>query len=51
VDESEVEGLGGLGPGVHEGRLIWRANPKIEPLGLDIGGTSREAPPGGGGDI
>jgi hypothetical protein len=28
--------------------VIWRADPKIEPSGLDISGTNREPPAGGG---
>jgi len=40
-----------LEPGDREEGAIWRADPKIEPSGLDIGGTSRETPTGGGVDL
>ena len=29
---------------MHEGGLIWRANPKFEPLVLDVDGNSGETP-------
>ena len=37
--EGSFEGLGGLEPGVHEGRAVWRAKPKIERALLDISRT------------
>jgi hypothetical protein len=37
--EGPVGGLGGLEPEMHRGGPVWRAKPKIEPPGLDIGGT------------
>jgi hypothetical protein len=48
VGENGVEGMGVLEPGEREWEAIWRPNPKIEPCGLDIGGTSGEPPAGGG---
>jgi hypothetical protein len=32
---------------MHGGAVIGRTNPKIEPTGLDIGGTSEKPPAGG----
>ena len=34
-------GMGGLEPGIHEGRAVWRAKLKIERDALDIRGTCR----------
>jgi hypothetical protein len=31
--------VGDLEPGIHEGRAVWRAKPKIERDALDIRGT------------
>jgi hypothetical protein len=45
--EPEVEALGGPGCNEREGGPVWRAKPKLEPAGLDIGGTGR-IPPGDG---
>ena len=49
--ESKVGGMGVLEPGEREWETIWRADPKIEPCGLDIGGTSEIPPAGGGVDL
>ena len=40
--ESHFEGMGRAEPSMHEDRAIWRAIPKIEPVGLDIVGGQRE---------
>jgi hypothetical protein len=48
---SEFAGLGVLEPGEREEGAVWRSDPKIEPSGLDIGGTSGELPAGGGVDL
>jgi hypothetical protein len=47
--EGSFEGMGGLEPGVHEGRAVWRAKPKIERAALDIGGTCGKLPTDGSG--
>jgi hypothetical protein len=39
--EGPLECLGGLEPGMHEGRGVWRAKPKIERSALDIRRTCR----------
>jgi hypothetical protein len=51
VRESEVATLGVLEPGDREVGAIWRADPKIEPSGLVIGGTNEVTPAGGGVDL
>jgi hypothetical protein len=42
IEEGEggVEDQGDLEPDIQEGEPVWRANPRIEPIGLDIGGMS-----------
>jgi hypothetical protein len=46
---TELGGLEGLGDHVREGRRIWCAKPKMEPSGLDIGGTYGKPPANGSG--
>jgi hypothetical protein len=51
VGDSKFEGVGVQEPDEREERAIWRADPKIEPTGLDIGETNGAPPAGGGGDL